>query len=181
MQIIWTKYIWDHYTNTFGVFLLLSMLQAMSKTVWFLRFMTPFCCGEYGTVKWRRIPCSSQKGLNTTEINSPPQSSIKVMKATLLPNKKFKVLKNCKSLWFFFQEINSDFTRKIINKSYETPVLTNWARLEQPTNINMYQIKRLILPNTPPFSKNYSACQSHTLYKICQENQLMAILALIFY
>src|SRR6185503_1908889 len=46
--------------NAVGIFLAFSMLLAMPTTVWFLLSTTPFCCGEYGAVRWRSTPCPAQ-------------------------------------------------------------------------------------------------------------------------
>ncbi|MFS7926021.1 hypothetical protein Hanom_Chr04g00292051 [Helianthus anomalus] len=50
------------------------MLIAISIMVLFLRSETPFCSGVYGAVKALRIPCMSQKSLNSREQYSPPLS-----------------------------------------------------------------------------------------------------------
>jgi hypothetical protein len=38
--------------NLPGMPLLFIMLRAMAITVWFLLSTTPFCCGEYGAVRY---------------------------------------------------------------------------------------------------------------------------------
>ena len=46
--------------NAVGIFLAFNMLLAMPTTVWFLLSTTPFCCGEYGAVRWCSTPYPAQ-------------------------------------------------------------------------------------------------------------------------
>ncbi|BAU01430.1 hypothetical protein VIGAN_11066100 [Vigna angularis var. angularis] len=50
------------------------MVRTISRMVRFFLSATPFCCGEYGAVRKRFIPCCSQYSLNFAEVNSPPLS-----------------------------------------------------------------------------------------------------------
>ena len=63
----------------FGTCMCLRMLLVISINVRFLRSTMPFCWGEYGAVSCLLIPESSQKDLNSLEVNSPPLSVLKFL------------------------------------------------------------------------------------------------------
>jgi len=50
------------------------MVRTISWMVRFFLSTTSFCCGEYGVVRKRLIPCSSEYSMNFTYVNSPPLS-----------------------------------------------------------------------------------------------------------
>jgi hypothetical protein len=60
--------------NAADIFLLFSVLLAMPTMVWFRRSTMPFCCGEYGAVRWPTTPLLARYVVNSTDVNSPPRS-----------------------------------------------------------------------------------------------------------
>jgi hypothetical protein len=64
--------------NLAGMFIALSMLLTIPTMVWLRHSITPFCCGEYGTVRCRIVPRSAQNAANSFDVNSPPRSMRRV-------------------------------------------------------------------------------------------------------
>jgi len=63
--------------NSLGILFVFNMLRVILRIVIFFLSTTPFCCGDVGTIKRRRIPFASQNSLNSLDVNSPPLSDLK--------------------------------------------------------------------------------------------------------
>ena len=120
------------------------MLLAILRIEQFFLSATPFCCGDLGTVRGRRIPFSSQNSLNSFDVNSPPLSDLKALISwPLLFYKCLKFLKCTKCFRFLLQKINPCFSTQIINKEKKVVTFTKWWWLDRSTHISMNKLQWL--------------------------------------
>lgn len=111
--------------NSLGTCLLFNILRTMLRMLLFFLFATPFCCGDLGTVRRWRIPFSSQKILNSFDVNYPHLSDqMALIVPVIFFHKSLKFFKNSKHLRFFFKKIYQCLSAKIIDKEEKIIILT---------------------------------------------------------